>query len=118
MALTYQAILTFHLICLSTQSQSYQALPVVPQLTLYDNPITPNIPIDPLFPPHLQPKQPYHLGEDISGMGKGPIFVGIEDRDPQYYWINCQMDDTGFRFTMRVNCFLVIDPDPQNMSSS
>src|SRR5882672_12028809 len=110
MALTYQAILTFHLICLSTQSQSYQALPVVPQLTLYDNPITPNIPIDSLFPPHLQPKQPYHLGEEISEMGKGTRFVGIEARDPQ-------MDDTRIRFAMQVDLCLVIDPDPQNMSS-
>ena len=30
-------------------------LPGIPQLALYDNPITPNIPIDPLFPPHLWP---------------------------------------------------------------
>src|SRR5882672_2278018 len=56
------------------------ALPGIPLLTLNDNPITPNIPIDPLFPPHLRPKQPYHLGEDISRMGKGTIFVGIEAR--------------------------------------
>ena len=27
-----------------------KALPVFPQLPLYDNPITPNIPIKPLFP--------------------------------------------------------------------
>src|SRR5882672_11131456 len=37
-----------------------KALPVVPQLPLYNNPITPNIPINPLFPQCLQPKQPYH----------------------------------------------------------
>ena len=53
----------------------------------------------------------------MSVMGKGTRFVGIEAQDPQYYWINCQMDDTGFRFAMRVDCCLVIDPDPQNMSS-
>ena len=53
-------------------------LPGIPLLTLNDNPITPNIPIDPLFPPCLQPKQPYHLGEDISEMGKGTRFVCIE----------------------------------------
>src|SRR5882672_4002157 len=76
-------------------------LPGIPQLTLYDNPITPNIPIIPLFPPCLRPKKLYHLGEDISGMGKGQRFVSIEDRDPQYYWINCQMDDTGIRFKMQ-----------------
>src|SRR5882672_9784052 len=55
-----------------------KALPVVPQLPLYDNPITPNIPIKPLFPQCLQPKQLYHLGEDISEMGKGTRFVSIE----------------------------------------
>ena len=32
--------------------------------------------------------------------GKGNKIVSIEAQDPQYYWINCQMDDTGFRFTM------------------
>src|SRR5882672_7625225 len=53
-------------------------LPGIPQLALYDNPITPTIPIDPLFPPQLQPKPPYHLGEDISEIGTGTRFVGIE----------------------------------------
>src|SRR5882672_3683620 len=53
-------------------------IPGIPQLALYDNPITPNIPIDPLFPPSLRPKQPYHLGEDISEIGTGTRFVGIE----------------------------------------
>ena len=92
-------------------------IPGIPQLALYDNPITPNIPIDPLFPPRLRPKQPYHLGEDISEIGTGTRFVGIEARDPQYYWITCRMDNTGIRFAVRVNRCLVIDPDPQNMSS-
>src|SRR5467141_169886 len=92
-------------------------IPGIPLLTLYDNPITPNIPIDPLFPPRLRPKQPYHLGEDISEIGTGTRFVGIEARDPQYYWITCRMDNTGIRFAVRVNRCLVIDPDPQNMSS-
>src|SRR5882672_7298939 len=92
-------------------------LPGIPQLALYDIPITPTIPIDPLFPPQLQPKPPYHLGEDISEIGMGTRFVGIEARDPQYYWITCQMDNTGIRFAVRVDRCLVIDPDPQNMSS-
>src|SRR5882672_6425015 len=75
-------------------------LPGIPQLTLNDNLTIPNIPIDPLFPPRLRPKPPYHLGEDISEMGMGTRFVGIEARDPQYYWINCQMDNTGIRFAV------------------
>src|SRR5882672_11065074 len=54
-------------------------LPGIPLLTLNNNLTIPNIPIDPLFPPCLQPKPPYHLGEDISEMGKGTRFVGIED---------------------------------------
>src|SRR5467141_3887843 len=41
-------------------------LPGIPQLALYNNPITPTIPTNPLFPPRLQPKPLYHLGEDIS----------------------------------------------------
>src|SRR5882672_8199545 len=57
-------------------------------------PLLLNIPIDPLFPPRLRPKQPYHLGEDISEIGTGTRFVGIEARDPQYYWITCRMDNT------------------------
>src|SRR5882672_457256 len=92
-------------------------LPGIPQLALYDNPITPTIPINPLFPPRLQPKPQYHLGEDISEIGTGTRFVSIEARDPQYYWITCQMDNTGIRFAVRVDRCLVIDPDPQNMSS-
>src|SRR5882672_5457735 len=90
-------------------------LPGIPLLTLNDNLTIPNIPIDPLFPPCLQPKPLYHLGEDISGMEKGTRFVSIEDQDHQYYWINCQMDDTGFKFTMRVDHCLVIDPNPQDV---
>jgi len=50
-------------------------------------------------------------------MGQGTRFVRTEAQDPQYYWINCHMDDTGIRFTMQVDHSLVIDPDPQNMSS-
>jgi len=50
-------------------------------------------------------------------MGKGTRFVSIEAQDPQYYWINCQMDNTGIRFAVQVDHCLVIDPDPQNMSS-
>src|SRR5882672_8351596 len=57
---------------------SVKEIPAIPQLALYDKPITPNIPIDPLFPPQLQPKQPYHLGEDISEIGTCTRFVGIE----------------------------------------
>src|SRR5882672_3193264 len=53
-------------------------LPGIPLLTLNDNLTIPNIPIDPLFPPRLQPKPPYHLGEDISEIGTGTRFVGIE----------------------------------------
>src|SRR5882672_4464863 len=86
-------------------------LPGIPQLALYDNPITLTIPIDPLFPPRLQPKPLYHLGEDISEIEMGTRFVSIEAQDPQYYWITCQMDNTGIRFAVRVDCCLVIEPD-------
>src|SRR5467141_740141 len=57
------------------------------------------------------------IWEKISEIGTGTRFVSIEARDPQYYWITFQMDNTGIRFTVRVDCCLVIDPDPQNMSS-
>ena len=67
-----------------------KALPVVPQLTLYDNPITPNIPINPLLHPHLRSKTPYCLGEDITEMGKGTRFVSIEAQHPQDYWSNAR----------------------------
>jgi len=32
--------------------------------------IAPIIPTDPLFPPCLQPQRPYHLGEDITEVGR------------------------------------------------
>jgi len=68
------------------------ALPVVPQLTpmaptvvsepsLNDIAITPYIPTDPLFPPHLWPQRPYHLGEDITVVRRGMHFIRVEARD-------------------------------------
>src|SRR5882724_7954540 len=33
--------------------------------------ITSIIPTDPLFPPRLQPKRPYHVGEDITEVRRG-----------------------------------------------
>ena len=74
-----------------------KALSVVPQLTPNDNPIIPIAPINPLFPPHLQPNKPYNLGEDIKELGMWMRFVGIEDCEPQYY-----MDTTGIEFAMWV----------------
>ena len=37
--------------------------------------IAPIIPTDPLFPPHLRPQRPYHLGEDI--MEVSPIILPL-----------------------------------------
>jgi len=85
------------------------ALPVVPQLTpmaptvvskpsLNDITITPLIPTNPLFPPHLQPQRPYHLGEDITEVRRGTHFR-VEEWDDNHYWITCQMDYTGVKFS-------------------
>jgi len=60
------------------------------------------IPTDLLFPPRLQPQRPYHVGEDIMEVGRGTCFIRVEDRDDIYYWITCQMDNTGVKFSMRV----------------
>jgi len=57
-------------------------IPGIPQLALYDNPITPNIPIDPLFPSTSTTQATISSGEDISEIGTGTRFVGIEARDP------------------------------------
>jgi len=46
-----------------------KALPQVPQLSPYDMPRIPQLPIDPFFPPRPHPKKPYRLGEDISEIG-------------------------------------------------
>src|SRR5882724_11122109 len=75
------------------------------------------IPTDPLFPPHLRPQRPYHLGEDITDVGRGTRFIRVEDQDDNYYWITCQMDDTGVKFSLRVSQDLVIDPNPQDVLS-
>src|SRR5882724_11133079 len=104
------------------------ALPVVPQLTpmaptvvsqptLNDITITPIIPTDPLFPPHLQPERPYHLGEDITVVRRGTHFVRIEARDHDHYWITCRVDYTGVEFSTQVGQGLVIDPNPQAVLS-
>jgi len=94
-----------------------KALPQVPQLSPYDMPRIPQPPIDPFFPPRPHPKKPYRLGEDISEIGTGTRFVGIEYRDPERYWITCRMDNTGVEFATRVARDFVIDPDPQDMIS-
>src|SRR5882724_6620170 len=79
--------------------------------------ITSGIPTDPLFPPRLQPQRPYHVGEDITEVGRGTHFIRVEDRDDNYFWITCQMDNTGVEFSMRVGRDLVIDPNPQDLLS-
>src|SRR5882724_6692547 len=79
--------------------------------------ITSIIPTDPLFPPCLQPQRPYHVGEDITEVGRGTHFIRVEDRNDIYYWITCHMDNTGVEFSMRVGRDLVIDPNPQDMLS-
>jgi len=86
--------------------------PVVSELSapVYNNvAITSIIPTDPLFPPRLRPQRPYHVGEDITEVGRGTRFIRVEDRDDIYYWITCRMDNTGVEFSMRVGRDLVID---------
>jgi len=75
------------------------------------------IPTDPLFPPHLRPQRPYHVGEDITEVGRGTCFIRVEDWNDIYYWITCHMDHTGVKFSIRVGRDLVIDPNPQDMLS-
>ena len=75
------------------------------------------IPTDPLFPPCLQPQRPYHVGEDITEVGRGMHFIRVEDQNDIYYWITCRMDHTGVKFLIQVGQDFVIDPDPQYMLS-
>jgi len=74
------------------------------------------IPTDPLFPPRLRPQRPYHVGEDITEVGRGTHFIRVEDRN-DIYWITCHMDNTGVEFSMQVSRDLVIDHNPQDMLS-
>jgi len=60
--------------------------------------ITPIIPTDPLFLHVYDHKRPYHLGEDITEVGRGRCFIRVEDKDDDYYWITCGMDNTGVEF--------------------
>ena len=57
--------------------------------TSNDISITSIIPTDPLFPPHVGPQRPYHLGEDITEVGRGMHFIRVEEWDNNYYWITC-----------------------------
>src|SRR5882724_7555954 len=66
-------------------------------------PIASIIPTNPLFPPHLPPQRPYHVGEDITEVGRGTHFIRVEDRNDIYYWITCHMDNTGVKFSMQVS---------------
>jgi len=65
--------------------------------------ITPIIPTDPLFPPCLRPQRPYHLGEDITEVGRGTCFIRVEEQDNDHYWITCRMDNTGVKFSTQVS---------------
>src|SRR5882724_5503157 len=75
------------------------------------------IPTNPLLPPRLRPQRPYHVGEDITEVGRGTHFIRVEDRDDNYFWITCWMDNTGVEFSIQVSRDLVIDPNPQDMLS-
>jgi len=79
--------------------------------------MAPIIPTNSLFPPRLWPQRPYHLGEDITEVGRGTCFIRVEDKDDDYYWITCWMDNTGVEFSIQVGWDLVIDPNPQDMLS-
>src|SRR5882724_6112267 len=65
--------------------------------------ITSIIPTDPLFPPCLRPQRPYHVGEDITEVGRGMHFIRVEDWNDIYYWITCWMDNTGVELSIRVS---------------
>src|SRR5882724_4179623 len=58
------------------------------------------IPTDPLLSPCLRPQRPYHVGGDITEVGRGTCFIRVEDRNDIYYWITCHMDNTGVEFSM------------------
>ena len=60
--------------------------------------IAPIILTNPLFPPCLCPQIPYHLGEDITEVGRGMRFIGVEEWNNDHYWITCRMDNTGVEF--------------------
>jgi len=78
--------------------------------------ISPIIPTDPLFPPHLQPQRPFHLGRGHHGSREGTQFVRVEARDQDHYWITCWVDNTGFEFAIQDHG-LVIDPNSQDVLS-
>ena len=65
----------------------------------------------------LWPQRPYHMGEDITVVGRGTCFVRVEARDHDHYWITCQVDYTGVEFSTQVNQGLVIVPNPQDILS-
>jgi len=89
-----------------------KALPGVPLSTLNDNPSLP-IFLSTLSSLHIYDQATISFRKRYFRDGKGTRFVSIEAQDPQYYWINCHMDDTGIRFAMRVDHCLVIDPNPK-----
>ena len=75
---------------LYTHCQQYPALLALDydRISFYLS-ISPIIPTYPLFPPHLQPQRPFHLGEDIKTVGRGTCFVRVEEQDDDHYWITC-----------------------------
>jgi len=85
---------------INTSKCPIMALPVVPQLTptaptvvsqpsLNDIAITPIIPTDQLFPPCLWAQRWFHLGEDITVVGRGTWFFRVEARDLSQFCCCC-----------------------------
>jgi len=106
-------------VSVTSRNTTPMVTPVVSELSVpvYNNvAIASIIPTNPLFPPRLRPQRPYHVGEDITEVGRGTRFIRVEDRDDIYYWITCRMDNTGVEFSMRVGRDLVIDPNPQDIA--
>jgi len=78
--------------------------------------ITPIIPTDPLFLPHLWPKDHITWRGHYRSREGNTLYQG-RDWDDIYYWITCCMEHTGVKFSIQVGWDLVIDPNPQDMLS-
>ena len=73
------------------------------------------IPTNPLNLPQYQPKQPYHLGEDISRMGAGARYIRIMAQDPTLAYVSLCQDTTLSHYSQPFPLDDIIDPEMRNV---
>src|SRR5882672_946008 len=100
MALTNQAIHMVYSICFPMRSHSCQGTPLYSSIDTKRQPHHSQYSSQPSLPSMSMTQATVSFRGRHFRDGKGTKICQHRDQDPQYYWINFQMDDTGIRFAV------------------